>query len=272
VETAVCQRWRSGRCSWRPAGELFDAKAYEVAAITDDTTARRFVVEHHYSKTFPAARRRFGLYGPGGSLDGVAVYSVPAREAVLSPIPGGMAEALELGRFVLLDRVPANAESWFLARTFELLRKEGFAGAVSFSDPHPRATTDGRTVFAGHIGTIYQAVNAVFLGRAKRHQLLLLPDGRSFNRRALSKIRRRERGWHYAVEQLVAAGAPEPGASNLDRWLVEALAAVVRRVEHPGCLKYALAFGRSCRRALPRSLPYLRLAPTPCPEVLACCA
>ena len=37
----------------------------DVAPIADDTTARRFVVEHHYSQSYPAARRRFGLYERG---------------------------------------------------------------------------------------------------------------------------------------------------------------------------------------------------------------
>lgn len=270
--TDLCQRWRSGRCSWRPEGEAFDARSFEVAAISDDTTARRFVVENHYSKTYPAARRRFGLYTRAAELVGVAVFSVPARAAVLAPIPGGMAAGVELGRFVLLDEVPANAESWFLARCASALAREGFEGAVAFSDPNPRATTAGALVFPGHVGTIYQASSAVYLGRSKRHQLLLLPDGRSFNRRALSKIRRRETGWRYAVEQLIAAGAQEPGDLSLELWLPLALGAVVRRVEHPGCLKYALPFTRSCRRALPRSLPFARLPRPSCPEVLACCA
>lgn len=60
--TSVCVRWHAGRASWRPAAELFEAAAFEVATIDSDTTARAFVVPAHYSHSYPAARRRFGLY------------------------------------------------------------------------------------------------------------------------------------------------------------------------------------------------------------------
>ena len=263
--TTHVQRWRDRRGSYRPAGEPFTPSAFEVAAIPDDTTARRFVEQHHYSGTYVAARRRFGLY-TAGALAGVAVFSVPARAEVLHPLPGGLARGLELGRFVLLDHVKANAETWFLARCFELLRPDGFAGVVSFSDPHARTTADGRVVFGGHVGTIYQASNAVFLGQARRHTVLLLPDGRSFSRRALSKIsrralskiRRRERGWAYAVDQLVAAGADAPGR-DLNAWLTGALGKVVRPSKHPGCFKYVFGLDRTTRKALPASKPYPKM-------------
>jgi hypothetical protein len=257
----ACQRWRDRRDSYRPAGEPFDPRAYEVAAIADDTTARAFVVAHHYAGTFPAARRRFGLYERRalGALVGVAVFSVPPRAEVLRPLPGGIAEGLELGRFVLLDGVRANAETWFLARCFDALRAEGFAGVVSFSDPFARAALDGRVVFGGHVGTIYQASSACYLGASRADTMLLLPDGRSFSRRALAKIRQRERGWRYAVDQLVAAGAAAPGA-DLAAWLAAELPRVTRTVRHPGCLKYAFALSRAARRALPASVPYPKLS------------
>ncbi len=46
--------------------------------------------------------------------------------------------ATELGRFVLLDSVPANGESFFLGQCFTLLRREGLAG-VPESHLHARA-------------------------------------------------------------------------------------------------------------------------------------
>ncbi len=84
MNTRVVQRWRERVGSYRPAGEPFDPCAHEVVAIPDDTTAKRFVVEHHYSSSYPAARWRFGLY-ERGALVGVAVYSVPMRAEVLRP-------------------------------------------------------------------------------------------------------------------------------------------------------------------------------------------
>ena len=42
--TADAQRWRGRRASYRPAGEVIDPQHFEVAPISDDATARAFVV------------------------------------------------------------------------------------------------------------------------------------------------------------------------------------------------------------------------------------
>ena len=156
------QRWRERRDSYRIAGEMIQTSAYEVATIADDSTPKAFVVQHHYSASYPAARFRMGLYRTG-ALVGVAVFSHPCRNEVLTRVfPGDPLASVELGRFVLLDDVPANGETWFLARCFRLLRGH-VAGVRSMSDPVPRRTLDGRMVTVGHIGCIYQAHNAVYL-------------------------------------------------------------------------------------------------------------
>ena len=268
VITDLCQRWRRRCARYRPAGEVVDVSRYEVAAIPDDRTARAFVEEHHYSGSYPAARRRFGLY-ERGALVGVAVYSVPPRAEVLSVLGCPTAEGAELGRFVLLDRVPGNGETFFLSRCHALLRREGFAGVVSFSDPHPRTTSTGEVIFAGHLGGIYQASSAVYLGAARANVVLRLPDGRTFSRRALAKIRARDRGWRYAVEQLVAAGVRAPEGDDLDAWLAAEALPALRRDRHPGCLKYAIPLHRACARVLPASLPYPRIAIPACAPMTA---
>lgn len=254
--TPVCQRWRARRDSYRPAGEEIDPRAYEVAAIAQDGPARAFVEANHYSGTFPAARFRFGLY-ERGALVGVAVFSVPMRPEVLRPLPPD--QAVELGRFVLLDRVPANGESWFLARCLEQLRRRGLAGVVSFSDPEARTSAAGAVLFGGHLGTVYQASNALYLGRATPRTLRLLPDGRVLSERALSKIRGLECGWRYAVDQLVSAGAPAPsefGGNALRSWLRWVIPQVTRRRRHGGNHKYVLPLDRAARRLCPDPLPY----------------
>lgn len=240
-----CQRWRGRRASFRPSGELFDTRAHEVAAIDSDAIARAFVEEHHYSGSYPAARRRFGLY-TRGALVGVAVFSVPANTDALAPFEGGLEHNVDLGRFVLLDGVRTNGESWFIARCLELLGREGFEGVVSFADPEPRTRGDGELVFPGHIGQIYQATNAIYVGRATARTLHLLPDGTVFSARNMSKIRRRERGWRYAVEQLVEHGAPSPG-DDLRAWLPGALARVCRTMRHRGNHKYLFPLTRGAR-------------------------
>lgn len=256
--TPLCQRWRGRRCTWRPAGEPFVAARYEVAPIPDDRTARAFVEREHYSHSYPAARFRFGLFA-AGTLVGVAVFSVPMTAAALRPFAAS--EAVELGRLVLLDEVPGNAESWFVARAFSALRREGLAGVVSFSDPVPRRSVAGDLVLPGHVGTVYQALGAVYAGRATARTLRLLPDGTVFSDRAAQKIRAAERGWRYAAEQLVAHGAPEPGGADLRAWLPAALAATTRTARHPGNYRYLFALQRAARALLPPSLPYPRRAP-----------
>jgi hypothetical protein len=116
-------------------------------------------------------------------------------------------DAVELGRFVRLDNVPANGETWFLARCFEQLKREDLVGVVSFSDPVPRRTREGTIVHPGHIGTIYRAFNGCYLGLGVRRTLLLLPDGSVLNVRTVQKIRRMERGWKYAAALLERFGA-----------------------------------------------------------------
>jgi hypothetical protein len=256
VITSACQRWRDRRGTYRPAGEAIDTARYDVASIASDVVAKAFVLAHHYSGSYPAARFRYGLYR-GGQLVGVAVFSVPANNRALAVLPGEPLESVELGRFVLLDDVPANGETWFLARAFELLRREGLVGVVSFSDPSLRHAADGQLVFGGHVGTIYQASNGIYRGRSKAETQLLLPDGRVLHRRALSKIRKLDRGWKYSAALLEVAGAT-PLAANDDprQWLSTWLPRLTRARLHPGNHRYVWGLNRTAKRHLPTSLPY----------------
>lgn len=246
------QRWLFRVDSYRPPAETIKTQDYEVAPIEDDNTAKDFVIAHHYSGSYPAARFRFGLYR-GATLEGVAVFSHPCRDAVLTNVfPGRALDAVELGRFVLLDSVKGNGETWFLGRCFELLRKQELRGVVSFSDPFPRNAACGRVVFPGHVGTIYQAHNAFYLGRGTQRTLRLLPNGLVFSDRAISKIRSGERGWLHSAATLVEHGATAPtclrsGTADPDElrdWLPRALDAVTRPMRHPGNHKYAWPLAR----------------------------
>lgn len=254
------QRWLFRKDKYRPAGESINTHEYEVAPIEDDATAKGFVLEHHYSGTYPAARHRSGLYNRYGTLVGVAVFSHPCRDEVLTSVfPGRAMDSVELGRFVLTNDVPANGETWFLGQCFAQLRAAGLRGVVSFSDPFPRTDEFGKRVFPGHIGTIYQAHNAVYTGRATARTLRLLPKGQVLSDRAIQKIRRAERGWSYAVEQLVRAGAfiDADLTNDIARadWLKRTLARLTRTVRHPGNHRYAWALNRKVSVALPK-LPY----------------
>jgi hypothetical protein len=259
------QRWRERRSSYRPAAEPICASEYDVAEIADDTTARVFVTTHHYSQTYPAARFRFGLYRRS-ELMGVAVFSHPCSDAVLTNVFQLPAlTAIELGRFVLLDSVGGNGETWFLARCFALLRTKGIRGVVSFSDPLQRRTVAGELVHMGHVGTIYQAHNGVYLGRGTARTLRLLPDGRVFSDRAAQKIRQGERGWRYAAAQLEAFGAspvPIDDAEARAHWLTSTVSALTTKLRHRGNHKYAWPLDSAIRREMPASLPYPKILDT----------
>lgn len=256
--TDLAQRWRNRSTVFvRPNGATFRPHAWEVAVIPDDTTARAFVEAHHYSAAYPAARRRFGLYH-GAALVGVAVFSQPMQADALRPFPRDA--AMELGRLVLLDEVPFNAESWMIRRCLDVLGGEGLDGVVMFSDPEPRSDAAGAVTFRGHHGTIYQASGAIYAGRATPRSLKLLPDGTVVSARTLSKIRARERGWRYAVDQLVAAGATAP-SGDLAAWLRAVLPGVTRTVRHHGNHRYLMPVSAAAKRCLAgQGLPYPRAA------------
>lgn len=284
-----CQRWRDGRQLWRrPAEGGFDPSRFIVQPI-QEAAARQFVLTHHYAGTYPAGRLAYGLLTTdhrllgggdtrldGRSLVGVAVLSIPMRQSVLTavfPELDPYAESLELGRFVLIDAVPANGESWFLARTFGLASAAGVRGLVSFSDPMPRARIvteprdDGRsadrveTITPGHIGVIYQATNAISLGRSTARTLVYLPrHGTVLTARMLSKIRGQESGADGAERRLVQLGAtPRRAGDTPAAWLRSALTDLdATSIRHPGNLRYAWPLGppaqrRRVRIALPRT-------------------
>lgn len=246
---AHCQRWREGRASYRPAGEVFDTSRAHVEPI-DEAQAKAFTIRHHYSGSYPAARCRVGLFVKrsafaGESLAGVAIFSVGMNPgAVPAWFPGIEASrGVELGRFCLLDECEANAETWFQARALRWAAQllPGLDVVLSYCDPVPRTALDGSKVFPGHLGTIYAAGNAQRLGRATPRTLKLLPDGRVASERALSKLRTDDQGAAYALQLLTRAGAPrrgvgESGADYLKRLGREGF---FRRLRHPGNVVYA---------------------------------
>lgn len=250
------QRWLQHRDYYRRPEEPIITSHYEVEAIVTDAPAKAFVCEHHYSRSFPAARFRYGLYR-ADRMVGVAVFSQPINNKVLSVLPGDPLESVDLGRFVLLDEVPGNGETWFLARCFDFLRREGLIGVTSSSDPHPRRTAAGAEIMPGHVGTIYQAHNAIYLGRSTPRTLRILPDGRVFSDRAIQKIRRFEQGWRYSSQILVRFGATELHPDLDPRvWLAEWLPRLTHKVRHRGNHRYVWAIDRRVRKHLPAGVAY----------------
>lgn len=239
-----------------PAVSLVEPAAMSVDLIPE-RQARAFVVQHHYSGTFPAARQCAGLFRRT-ELVGVAVFSVPMNNRAV-PAWCGLDDpnaGAELGRFVLLDDVPGNAESWFLARALAALARErrDIKALLSYSDPVERKVL-GQLVKPGHVGTIYQALSAPYRGLTGRRTGYMTANGAHVSGRALSKIRLGEQGEAYAIEQLAKLGArPARGESGpafvarltREQWL--------RRFTHPGNHVYLFPLTRGAR-AIASRLP-----------------
>lgn len=159
---AGSQRWNNRRDAFVPPASAFNPSRAEVVAIPEKM-AKDFVLRHHYSSSYPAARFRAGLIikPPCGKeyLGGVAVFSVPMQNAA---VPKYLAcdhrVGVELGRLCLLDDayLGFNAESWFVARAFQLLRAalRDLHGVISYTDPVARYSAQGDMIKPGHAGTI----------------------------------------------------------------------------------------------------------------------
>ena len=235
--------------------------------MIEPAVARRFIAEHHYLPSWPAAQLSVGLFGPGAGgrslLAGVAVFAVPAVGHVVTRHTGltDAAHGCVLARFVLRDEVPGNGESFTLARAFRLLRDEkpAIEAVVSYSDP-----------LAGHIGGCYAAMSSAYRGET-RPRTEYRVGSRTISGRTLSKIRLSERGAGGAVDQLVAAGASRPGANEtLPQWLDRlGRERILLRGQHPGLHAYCFELTRRARRlgrALPRR-PYPKILRLPHPEL-----
>lgn len=271
-DPTFCQRWSNGRHSWRPVHEGgFNPRRYRLMEVPE-RDARRFVEAHHYSRSFPAARMSFGLF-EGHHLVGAAVLGVPMHPRVLTkPFPTlDPNSAAELSRLVLLDEVPANAESFVLGRLFRLTAAHGLRGLVAFSDPQPRIVA-GTPLLPGHIGHVYRVTGGRYLGRATKRTITVLPDGTVLTARAQSKVCRGERGAAGVRARLCQLGArpladmvAESAGLGIDltpaRWLDLALDGLgARRVRHRGCHRFVWPVGdRGWRRRCPIGmveLPY----------------
>lgn len=238
------QRWADRREHRRTPGERINPAEYGVD-ILGRKEAKAFIIQHHYSGSYPAAHLAVGLYRKVGvqssRLVGAAVFSEGVRSHEAMPRWTGFERqhGTELGRLVLLPEVLHNGESWFITRAFDALRtaRPYIRVVLSYCDPLERRTSQGQLVKPGHFGSIYQATNAIFVGRAAARTLRMLPDGRVLHPYVLYKAKHLKKGWAAAVHAIEAAGGPEREGESVAAW-IDRVAATLRPVRHPGNFTY----------------------------------
>jgi hypothetical protein len=262
----LCQRWHRGRTSYRPAREPIDPDRHGVDLIAT-AAAKTFVLEHHYSRSFPSSILPVGLFRTEQSrsrLAGVAVFGTPTHQGVIPHWTGVPAQnGCLLSRFVLDQVVEGNGETWTLRRAWAALRREKphIEVVLAYSDPVARRAPSGQVLKPGHYGHIYFSHNGYYLGRGRARWLYVAPGGVVLNDRSLSKLRNDERGRDGVEADLIRLGAPprrphEAGAAYVARALREG---PFRRVWHPGCHVYAWALSESRQlreRLAARALPH----------------
>lgn len=158
---------------------LFDVENVEqmpkVRDMTVGPVANHDLVEfahrYHYSGTANNNSWRWGLWH-GPVLHGVVSYNLPTRSVCESVFgPENHAHVWHMGRLILSEESPHNSESRLIGGSLhEITRTHPQVWAVlTYADPS-----------AGHLGTVYQATNAVYTGVSSVKPFYLDADGRRY--------------------------------------------------------------------------------------------
>lgn len=119
-----------------------------------------FVLKHYLGKDPHGIKKVYGIrYKPTGDMIGMVIYGVPMKSAtqvVSTEVPSN--EVWELKRFFIKDEpsIP-NIESFVIAKTLGMIKQEfpDIKVVITFADEK-----------VGHMGSIYQATNAIYLGKS----------------------------------------------------------------------------------------------------------
>lgn len=141
-----------------------------VIKVIPASIANPFVKRVHYSgKVVTNSQVHFGAF-LDGKLHGVLSYGPSMRKDTLQGIVNGTGwnEFLELNRMAFDEYLPRNSESYCIAKTLRMLKKQApqIKWVVSFAD----GTQCGD-------GTIYRASNFVLTGITRNSTIIELPDG-----------------------------------------------------------------------------------------------
>ena len=135
-----------------------------------------FIKQHHYSHTYPGSIDYCFALDYNGSLAGAAAFGWMAGNKVgmcVLTVCNDPSRYRELMRLVLLDEVPKNSETRFVAWCLRWLRDNtDLLAIVSFADP-----------LQGHTGVIYKAGNWIVCGESTAHDRRIFIDGKEIHPR-----------------------------------------------------------------------------------------
>ena len=178
--------------------------------------ARPFIVKWHYSQLVPTGKNIFfggfigdDLYCVADYGIGVNGYQAPFLNRVIGKEVVGKATLVELKRLCRKEpKVSSSPLTKFLSICHIMLRRKGYKGVVSFSDPEQ-----------GHNGGIYKAANFKHLGGTNAEWHVIGTDGVTRHRRF--PFRYAQRKGCSMEEARVALGLVRVKTEPKDRWFLE---------------------------------------------------
>ena len=157
-----------------------------VVKVIPSSIANPFIKNHHYSgKVVNNSKLHFGAF-MDGTLHGVLSYGPSLDKShIIGLVEGtGWNEFLELNRMAFDDYLPRNSESYCIAQTLRMIKKNApqIKWVISFAD----GCSCGD-------GTIYRASNFILTDIRKNFNLVELPDGSKIHKMTLESNPNRPR-------------------------------------------------------------------------------
>lgn len=156
-----------------------------------------YIRDNHYSGTCNPISNKWTLRtSSSDELVGGIVFANPMSEQVRKFVAGEEKkyQVTELHRLYTDERCAKNVESWFISRALKRLKekKPKYRFVISYADGNE-----------GHVGTIYQATNAIYTGTTDEtsgtHKYYLDQDGNRRSKRQegenITMEDAKERGW-----------------------------------------------------------------------------
>ena len=139
-------------------------KEYKVM-LSERNEIKKFIETYHYSKSINglSCKYCFKLLDSDGNLIGAMIYGKIAMANVYKKYVENESDIIELRRLALIDNTYRNAESYFIGKTLNWLKKNtNIKKVISYADP-----------YYNHIGTIYKASNFKLVGKSNKGQFIL---------------------------------------------------------------------------------------------------